>query len=222
MARTTRSYIIYHRTDPTRTVLLFLRKNNLRIHARPLLHYVRLVVTDDTPVKLFSRSPTNFLDRRLGELALPTHGTKLDKWTRVEQRYNELLRGRKAQAAHDAEHMVGLVGRRMGFAIPTTEPHEPSETGREVHEVTHLLPRQWCDHCVKGRRSVQNQHSRLLRLISVFSKPLEASGVVADEGGTCLVLVALYTGYLKAVHSAAKTITDYLVEGGRWFVEEFF
>ena len=84
------------------------------------------------------------------------------------------MRGRKAQAAHDAEHMVGLVGRRMGFAIPTTEPHEPSETGREVHELTHLLPRQWCDHCVKGRRSVQNQHSRLLRLISVFSKPLEA------------------------------------------------
>ena len=65
MARTTRSYIIFHRTDPTTTVLLFLHKKNLRIHARPLIHYVRLVVTDDIPMKLSSRSPTNFLDRRL-------------------------------------------------------------------------------------------------------------------------------------------------------------
>ena len=31
------------------------------------------------PVKLSSRSPTNFLDRRVDELALPKHGTKLDK-----------------------------------------------------------------------------------------------------------------------------------------------
>ena len=70
---------MYHRTDPTTTVPLFLHKNILRIH---VIHYVRRVVTDDIPVKLSSRSPTNFLDRRLDELAL----MKPDKWTRVEQR----------------------------------------------------------------------------------------------------------------------------------------
>ena len=45
---------------------------------------------------------------------------------------------------------------------------------------------------------------------------------MADEIATCLVLVDVDTGYLKAVHAAAKTVTDYLVEGGRRFVEQFF
>ena len=46
--------------------------------------------------------------------------------------------------------------------------------------------------------------------------------MVADEGATCLVLVDVDTGYLKAVRAAAKTVTDYLVEGGRMFFEQFF
>ena len=78
----------------------------------------------------------------------------------VEKRENELLRGRKAQAAHDAERMVGVDGRRMEFAIPMAEPREPSETEREFHELTHLLPRQWCDQCVKGR-GVEIPHKRV-------------------------------------------------------------
>ena len=152
--------IIYHRTDPTTTVPLFLHKNSMRIHARPLIHHVRRFVTDDIPVKMSSRSPRNFLDRRWDELALPKHGTKLDNWTRIEQRENELLRGRKAQAAHDAERMVGADGRRMAFALPMAEPREPSETEREVHELTHLPPRQWRDQCVKGRGE-ETPHKRV-------------------------------------------------------------
>ena len=37
------------------------------------------------------------------------------------------------------------------------------------------------------------------------------SGVAADEGATCLVLVDVDTGYSKAVPALAKTVTDYLV-----------
>ena len=48
------------------------------------------------------------------------------------------------------------------------------------------------------------------------------SGLAADEGATCLVLVDVGTGYLDAVPAAAKTVTDYLVEGVRRFVEQFF
>ena len=48
------------------------------------------------------------------------------------------------------------------------------------------------------------------------------SGVVADEGATCLALVDADTGHLKAVPAAAKTATDYSLEGGRRFVEQFF
>ena len=47
------------------------------------------------------------------------------------------------------------------------------------------------------------------------------SGVVADEGATCLVLVDVDTAYLKAVSAAAKTVTDCLVEESRRFVEQF-
>ena len=47
------------------------------------------------------------------------------------------------------------------------------------------------------------------------------SGVVADEGATCLALVDVDTGYLKVVPAAANTVTDYLVEGRR-FIEQVF
>ena len=100
-------------TEPTQRHC-FLQEHSLRIHARP-------VAENDIPVRLSSRSSTILLDRRLDYLALPGHGTKLDKWTRIEQRENELLRGRKAQAAHDAERMVGPGGRRTELAIPMAD-----------------------------------------------------------------------------------------------------
>ena len=46
--------------------------------------------------------------------------------------------------------------------------------------------------------------------------------MTADEGATCLVLLDVDTGYMKAVPAAGKTVTDYLIEGGRHFVEQFF
>ena len=49
-----------------------------------------------------------------------------------------------------------------------------------------------------------------------------APGVVADERAMCLVLVDADTGYLKAVPAPAKTVTDYLVEVGHKFAEQFF
>ena len=85
------------------------------------------------------------------------------------------------------------------------ELREPSTTEREVHELTHLAPQQWCDHNVKGRgvehphkRVTRNQHSQLLRSISVPSRPLEAC--LEWWQTRCLVLVDVDTGYLKAVH----------------------
>ena len=89
---------MYHQRDPTTTVPLFLHKNSLRIRANPFVHHVSPVVEVDMPLRLSSRSPLRLLDRRLGELALPKHGTKLDKWTRLEKRENELMKERKSQA----------------------------------------------------------------------------------------------------------------------------
>ena len=85
--------IMYHRSGPTTKVPLFLNKNSLRVHAKPLIHHVRLVAADDIPVRLSSRPPTNLLDRRLDGFARHV----------FEHRENELSRGRTAQAAVDAE-----------------------------------------------------------------------------------------------------------------------
>ena len=183
---------------------------------------------DDIPVTVCSRSLTNLLDRQLDELSLPEHDTKLDKWTRIEQRENELVRGRKAQAAH----MNGPDWERMELAIPMAEPREPSKTEREIHELTHLPPQQWCDHFVKGR-GVENPHKRVTLERAESTLPViafdfcfikcfwERVWLVADEGATCLVLVDVCTGYLNVHPAAAKTVTDYLVEGVRGFGEQF-
>ena len=47
-------------------------------------------------------------------------------------------------------------------------------------------------------------------------------GATADEGATCLVLLDVDTGYMKAVPAAGTTVTDYLLEGGKHFIEQFF
>ena len=59
---------------------------------------------DDLFVRLSGQSPLRLLDHRLDELALPKHGTKLDTWTRIEKRENELMRAKiTSRAAIEAE-----------------------------------------------------------------------------------------------------------------------
>ena len=151
---------MYHQRDPTTTVPLFLHKNSLRIRANPIVHHVSPVMEEDMPVRLSAQSPLRLLDRRLDELALPKHGTKLDKWTRLEKRENELMRERKSQAAIKAEREAGPEGRRREAAIPISDPREPTNTEKEVHELTHLPPQPWCEQCVRGR-GTENPHKRV-------------------------------------------------------------
>ena len=132
----------------------------------------------------------------------------------------------------DAERTVGPEWRRMGPPIPMPEPREPSKAEREVYEFTHLPPRQWCEHCVTGR-GVQHPHKQvtLERAESLPEITFDVcfieisgsvSGVVVDEGATCLVLVDVDAAFVKRVPASAKTVTDFQVEGGRRFVEQFF
>ena len=72
----------------------------------------------------------------MDELALPQYGTKLDKWTRVEKREKGLVRERKSQAAIDAEREAGPEGRHREATVPISDPREPPNTEREVHELT--------------------------------------------------------------------------------------
>ena len=84
------------------------------------------------------------------------------------------------------------------------------------------------------RRGTENPHKRVtferaestLPVIAFDFCFIKTSGIVpgvaADEGATCLVLLDVDTGYMKAVPAAGKTVTDYLVEGGKRFIEQFF
>ena len=94
---------MYHQSDPTTTVPVFLHMNSSRLRADPIVHHVSLAVEDGMPLRLSSRSAVKLLDRRLDELALPKQGTQLDMWTRLEKREEELIRERKSRAAIDAE-----------------------------------------------------------------------------------------------------------------------
>ena len=224
--------IMYHHRDPTTTVPLFLHKNSLRICANRIVHHVSPVMEDDMPVRLSGQSPLRLRDRRLDELALPKHGTKMDKWTRIEKREKELMSERKSQAAMESEREAGPGGRPREAAIPISDPRGPTITEKEVHELTHLPPQPWCEQCVRGR-GTENPHKRvtferaesILPVIAFDFCFIKTSGIVprvtADERATCLVLLDVDTGYMKAVPAAGKTVTDYLIEGGRRFLQQF-
>ena len=110
-------------------------------------------------------------------------------------------------------------GRRREAAIPISDPRDPTNTEKEVHELTHLPPQPWCEQCVRGR-GTENPHKRgtferaesTLLVIAFDFCFIKTSGIVpgvtAHEGAICLVLLDVDTGYMKAVLAAGKTVTD--------------
>ena len=164
-------------------------------------------------VRLSGQSPLKLLDRRLDELALPKQGTKLDKWTRIEKRENELMRERKSQAAIESEREGGPEGRRREDAIPISNPREPTVTEKEVHELTHLPPHPWCEQCIRGR-GTENPYKR-----ATFERAESTVPVIADlwsrpwcgrrRRGDLLGVAGCGYGYMKAVPAAGKTVTDF-------------
>ena len=123
-------------------------------------------------------------------------GTKLDKSTRFEKRENGFMRERTSQAAIEAERETGPEGRRREAAIPISDPREPTNTEKEVHELTHLPPHQSCEQCIRGR-GTENPHKRVTFERAESTLPVIAfdfcfiktpgivPGVTADEGATC-------------------------------------
>ena len=84
-------------------------------------------------------------------------------------------------------------GRRTEAAIPTN-------TEKEVHELTHLPPQPWCEQCVRGR-GTENPHKRVTFERAESTLPVIAFGfsfiktsVTADEGAICMVLLDVDTG----------------------------
>ena len=157
---------------------------------------------------LSSRSPTNWLDRRLDELALPEHGTRLNRWTRVEQREKTTCcSGDK----HRRRTMLNTQSVPMGgeWKELATTRWQNLVSRRKLNvkfkSSRTCLPQLWCDRCVRGR-GVANLHKRVTLERAESTLPADAfdvcfiktsgsvSGVVADEGETCLVSVDVDTG----------------------------
>ena len=123
---------------------LFSHKNSLRIRANPIVHHVGPVMEDDMPVRLSGQSPLRLLDRRLDELELPKHGTKLDKWTRIERTSRRGSENRRWRL-----NQIGKLDREDVHV--KLQSRSPTITEKEVHELTHLPPQPWCEQCVRGR-----------------------------------------------------------------------
>ena len=129
------------------------------------------------------------------------------------------MRNTRRSCCERENREAGPEGRRREAAISISDPRDPSNTEREVHELTHLAPQPMCEHCVK-ERGTENPHKRVtveraestLLVIAFdfcFIKTSGlVSGVTADEGATCMVLLDVDTGYMKAVPVAGKTVTE--------------
>ena len=189
--------IMYHHRDPTATVPLFLDKNSLRTRANPIVHHVSPVMEDGMLVRLSGQSPLRLLDRRLDELALPKHGTKLDKWTRVEKRENELMRERKSQAATESEREAGPERRRREAAIPISDPREPTITEKEVQARSLILVHAWRPHRGPRRFCPHSMHILLKKAAPTW----QWRRVALHEGHEGLDRGAVFAPLFAALHS---------------------
>ncbi|CAE7029215.1 GIP [Symbiodinium sp. CCMP2592] len=81
------------------------------------------------------------------ELGQVKYGTKAELWKRLEKAEATHLREQKK--LQDRQRRL-----REGVAEPAKAPagpQEPSAEERAQHELTHLPPEPWCEHCIKGR-----------------------------------------------------------------------
>ena len=113
-------------------------------------------------------------------------------------------------------------------------PVEPLSEERERHNVSHLPPQLWCEHCVRGRapeadhkRVTFEQADKELPVIAfdfAFLKTSQGSErtTVADAYATQLVAVDVDSGMIRVVPAPGKNVSDYLVTGLKKFVESTF
>ena len=179
---------MYPRGKPEKAVPLFLHNNSLRLEALPLVRAIsdcrpvgmqmdsssstvpevrahderrRDEVHDDgvdipsVPVDaLGPKSPLRAMRAQLAELGRSTYGSKYICWRRL-RRAREARAEADAVAGHDEAMAVGTAD----VQVPA-KPVEPLSEERERHNVSHLPPQPWCEHCVRGR-APEPDHQRV-------------------------------------------------------------
>ena len=232
------------RGRPDKAVPLFLHNKSLRLQALPSVR----AFSDCKPVAmemevggerrdevhgdrllpvaaLGPKSPLRALRAQLAELGRPTYGNKYHCWKRL-QRAQEARAEADAVARHDEAMAVGAAD----VQVPG-RPVEPLSEERERHNVSHLPPQPWCEHCVRGRapegdhkRATFEQADKELPVIAfdfAFLKTSQGSGRTVAYA-TQLVAVDVDSGVIRVVPAPKKNVSDYLVTGLRKFVESTF
>ena len=136
--------------------------------------------------------------------------------------------------------LMQLLGMMRAMAVGTADvqvpvrPVELLSEERERHNVSHLPPQPWCEHCVRGR-APEGDHKRVsferadkeLPVIAfdfAFLETCQGSERtrVADAYATQLVAVDVDSGMIRVVPAPVKNVSDYLVTGLKKFVESTF
>ena len=243
---------------PDKAVPLFLHNNSLRLQALPSVR----AISDCRPVgmemgapaptdpevhargrerrdevhgdrllpvaALGPNSPLRALRAQFAELGRPTYGSKYHCWKRLRTAH-EARAESEAVARHEEAMAVG----GADVQVPA-RPVEPLSEERERHNVSHLPPQPWCEHCVRGR-APEGDHKRVtfeqadkeLPVIAfdfAFLKTSQGSErtTVADAYATQLVAVDVGSGMIRVIPAPGKNVSDYLVTGLRKFVESTF
>ena len=174
------------------------------------------------------KSPLRALRAQLAELGRPTYGSKYHCWKR-SRRAREARAESEAVARHEEAMAVGSAD----VQVPA-RPVEPLSEERERHNMSHLPPHPWCEHCVRGRAPEGDQKGvtfeqadKELPVIAfdlAFLKTSQGSerNAVADAYATQLVAVDVDSGMIRVIPAPGKNVSDYLVTELRKFVESTF
>ena len=95
----------------------------------------------------------------------------------------------------------------------TPVPHEPSESEKMKHQITHIPLQPWCTSCVKGKAQAE-PHKRTERIIKDSELPavqcdyLVLKGVAATDGLKVLSMYVRAFGYGMSTLVEMKGATD--------------
>ena len=172
--------------------------------------------------KLTSLDKVKKLKARLKELGQPRYGNKAQLWRRLEKAEKEHQRTLR-------KHQERQKRLREGTAEKATAPpgpQDPTPEQRAQHELTHLPPEPWCEHCVKGR-AIDTAH-RLVPLELRATNPrvevdysfVKVDGTAAEMAESSEVILSAWdeaTGMATAACLPSKNYdVDYV---SRWLGE---
>ena len=150
------------------------------------------------------------MKKRLKELGQVSYGTKEELWKRLE----------KAERTHVREqgrHQERQRRLRAGEVEPARAPKgpdEPTAEQRAQHELTHLPPEPWCEHCIKGRaldvghKLVPLDHRAQNPRVEIDYSFLKTDGTRSLEDEAAEVILSAWdesTGMATAASMPAKT-----------------